>query len=218
MAGPAALDGLRQRFAALWTRCLLPGCGESPDAAWRAIAAGYGAHERHYHSSAHLAFCLAELDVARALATDPDALETAIWFHDVVLDPGAGDNETRSCALFEELAGGKLAPDLRRRVCSLILATTHRGTVAAGDEQLMADIDLASLGKDWPRFLQDCRALRAESRAGPDAYAAAKLRFFDSLLARPRIFATDFFHARYEDLARANVARFSAMLRNAEFR
>lgn len=208
---------LESRFLALWQRCALPERAASPDAAWRALGAGYGAVDRHYHSAAHLAFCLVEFDLVHALAQAPDAVEMALWFHDAVLLPEASDNELRSSALFEELARGQFGADFVVSVSSLVLATTHRFGDLSPDEQLICDIDLASLGCDWPCFLADCHGLRAESGATAQVYAAAKLRFFDALLARPRIFHTDHFHARYEASARHNVGRFSLMLRTGEF-
>jgi len=208
---------LESRFVALWQRCGLPERAASPDAAWRALDAGYGAADRHYHCADHLAFCLAEFDLARSLADKPAAVEMAIWFHDSILVPGANDNEQRSSALFAELASGHFEAAFVAGVSSLILATTHGPRDLLADEQLVCDIDLASLGCSWPRFLADCHALRAESDAAVEAYRAAKLRFLGALLARPRIFNTDHFHARYEASARDNIGRFSAMLRAGEF-
>jgi len=208
---------LESRFLALWQRSGLSGRGASPDAAWRALGAGYGAVDRHYHCADHLAFCLEEFDVAHALADEPDAVEMAIWFHDSILVPEAGDNEHRSSVLFDEVASGHFDAAFVASVSSLILATTHRPRDLLPDEQLVCDIDLASLGCSWPRFLADCHALRAESDAAVEAYRAAKLRFLGALLARPRIFNTDHFHARYEASARDNIGRFSAMLRAGEF-
>ena len=134
-----------------------------------------------------------------------------------ILVPGASDNEQRSSVLFEDLARGKFDDAFVARVSSLILATTHRPENPGPDEQLLCDIDLASLGCDWPRFIADCRALRTESLATAEVYSAAKLRFFDALLARARIFGTDYFQARYEATARDNIGRFSVMLRTGEF-
>ncbi|MDN0076394.1 hypothetical protein QU481_16085 [Crenobacter sp. SG2303] len=39
-----------------------------------------------------------DLDIARAVIHDPDAVELALWCHDVIYIPGAQDNERRSCA------------------------------------------------------------------------------------------------------------------------
>ena len=208
---------LEYRFLALWQRSGLLERAASPETAWRALCAGYGAIDRHYHGADHLAFCLAEFDLARALADEPDAVEMAIWFHDSILVPEASDNEPRSSVLFEQLANGHFDAAFVAGVSSLILATTHRRHDTRPDEQLVCDIDLASLGCDWPRFLADCQALRAESLATAEAYSAAKLRFLGALLARPRIFNTDHFHARYEASARDNIGRLSAMLRAGEF-
>ena len=65
----------------------------SPEQALRELEDGYGSPGRHYHTFGHVWSCLLELDRVRSLCGSPLALELAVWFHDAVYDPQAGDNE-----------------------------------------------------------------------------------------------------------------------------
>ena len=207
---------LAGRFAALWQRNRIPGTADHGSVAWQEIERSYAAPDRHYHSLRHLAQCLAEFDAAGAATAEGWAVELALWFHDLVLEPGARDNEQRSSERFALLASGQLAPARIERVSGLVLATTHRAAPADAAAQLVCDIDLSSLGAAWPEFLADSRALWDESRSDWQGYAHGKIGFYTQLCARPRIFMTEHFHARCEQDARSNMERLGAMLRAGE--
>lgn len=200
------------RFVALWSR--MTGGQGDPAPIWHAVRAAYESAARHYHGPGHLAFCLAALDDAAMSGIDARIVETAIWFHDLVLVPGAHDNEYESARWLEAAARPWLAEDVLASVTRLIMATTHRTSVQALDEQLICDIDLASLGAPWERFVEDCDGLRAESTAPEVDYVRGKLAFYGALLARPAIYYTAHFQRGFEASARQNIERYCALLRS----
>jgi len=113
-------EDLQKRLAALLRRvCPRPtGC----DGAARKLLALYQEPIRHYHNLDHIRHCLGEFDLFRNLSRDPDALETAIWFHDAVYDPTRDDNEARSADLARKvLADCGAAGDFAGRVAELIM-------------------------------------------------------------------------------------------------
>jgi predicted metal-dependent HD superfamily phosphohydrolase len=209
-----SLTALERRFRALWSRCVEPNCNPTgADAAWETLARGYTEPQRRYHGVSHLDHCLHGLDLAATVAKDPDTLELAIWFHDVVNEPGAGDNERRSAEVFSELAAPYMEPARIRRICRLIMTTTHRERPEGGDERFIADIDLSSLAKPWPHFLADGDKLRAEEPAKSDEdYFRAKVRFHRALLQRGRLFNTLPFQLRCEAQGRENLQRYLKVL------
>jgi predicted metal-dependent HD superfamily phosphohydrolase len=207
-AGTVVRDALlQQRFIKLWRRCLVQGTGSDADQIWRELAHRYAEPHRHYHDKRHLAHCLEQLDLAGDQIVHPDRVEMAIWFHDVINEPGQPDNEQRSAEFFRQKAAGVMEPVFINAVMALILVTTHTGEAGDPDHQFICDIDLASFGCPWECFLKDTDAVKAEFQGPDEDYYPGKRSFLEALLARPRIFVTDFFNQRYEQQARDNINR-----------
>ncbi len=196
---------LEQRFSDLWQRCLLPGVSSDPKAIWERVAQHYAEPHRHYHDQQHLAHCLDQIDLAAGHIDNADQVEMAIWFHDIINDPKARDNEQRSAQLFRRLGDGLFDPGFIDRVVDLILVTAHREQPGDADHQFICDIDLASFGCPWECFMRDSDAVKAEFPGPEEDYFHGQTAFLKTLLARPRIFITDFFNARYEQQARDNI-------------
>ncbi|PCE30834.1 HD domain-containing protein [Burkholderia ubonensis] len=189
------------RFVALWTRS----GGLDAEAVYADLARRYGEAARHYHTLRHIRRCLRDLDRARGVVPHPDSVELALWCHDVIYRPGAGDNEARSADWFRQWAAGRIAAG--ERIRDMILATQHRVVPADPDVRFVVDIDLAVLGATRSRFREDGLRLRAERTDLDDhAYDRHVRTILGELLARPRLYHTDLFHARCEARARRNLA------------
>lgn len=207
---------LRERFKGLWRRCITGATVEDAEKAWSKIERHYSEPHRHYHDRQHLAHCLEQLDFANGLIKRPDAVEMAIWFHDIIIEPGASDNEQRSADYFRDLAGDKTNPGFVDAVIGLILATTHAKAPTDPDQQFVCDIDLASFGCPWECFMRDSTAVKAEFRGTEEQYYRGKKAFLQAMLARPRIFLTAFFNRHYEQQARENIHRLLELLERGE--
>ena len=149
-------------------------------------------------------------DACKNKLEQPDAVELAVWFHDVVFEPGQCDNERLSADLYLQHAEGVHPPALRALVDRLIMATLHNGDpLTDADAAYMVDIDLSSFGLSWAEFLRDSDNLRRENSSLGDAeYYEKSTGFQNCLLARDRFFRTDFFAERYETRARENLAKY----------
>ena len=211
MTSPAVeeISGLN-RFQSLWQRCLIEGAADASAAIHQRLVNGYNEPQRHYHTLAHIDHCLSMFEQCKSLATNPDALEIAVWFHDVIFEPGKPDNEALSAKLYEELSAGVHADEFRALVGRLIMATLHnQRSPDDNDTGYMVDIDLSSFGLPWEEFLRDSRRLREESAELSDAdYYQKQGAFRSCLLARPRFYQTDFFRQRYEQQSRDNLAKY----------
>jgi predicted metal-dependent HD superfamily phosphohydrolase len=182
----------------------------APDAL-RALAVAYAEPHRAYHTAAHIAEVLRWFDVVADEVgwQHPADVYVAILFHDAIYDPLAKDNEARSADLARELAA---ATD---KSCELIRLTARHGRIDTADHDAahFLDSDTAILGAAAAEFDAYDAAIAHEYSVIPaEAYRAGRRAFLTSLAARPRIFLSDFFHARLDAAARANLARAVARL------
>lgn len=194
-----------ERWAALCQRVGLDGDSAT---VFAVLAAHYAEPQRHYHTVAHIAECLAWLDECAALVRDPVAVEFALWFHDAVYDPRAGDNEERSAELAAvtlRSAGADAA--LTAKVSALILATKTHTPCGQPDAPWLLDIDLAVLARPRAGFLDYERAIRAEYAWVPlETYCEKRAAILTHFLQRPHLYLTPHFAPRFEATARANLA------------
>ncbi|MFQ6022922.1 MAG: hypothetical protein ACE5NW_09380 [Acidiferrobacterales bacterium] len=199
----------RERFGALWNRCLVDRAVAQPGPVYEELVQRYSEPHRHYHTCNHINHCLKQHDLATDFMDDPDAVEMGLWFHDAIYDPYASDNELRSAKLFANLVDDHVPPAFRRSVYDLILVTVHPEQPKRLDEQFMVDIDLSSFGLAWEAFKRDSNAVRAEKpHVSDEQFFRGQVKFLQSLLDRPTFFFTDFFRARYETTARSNITRY----------
>jgi predicted metal-dependent HD superfamily phosphohydrolase len=200
------VTNLRGRLLAL-----LPRLGARGDAGGLAdrLLAAWSDPVRHYHGLQHLEDCLARLDELPETGPDRDRIEAALWFHDAVYDPRAGDNEARSAAWARDgLADLGVDPAVADEVARLVRITAH-GQVPTDDAgRLIADIDLSILGRPQPAFDAYEAAIRAEYAWVPEAeYRARRAAVLDRLLQREPLYLTPWFHQRYDTTARENLRR-----------
>lgn len=174
----------------------------------------YREPSRSYHSEQHLAECLTLFQEFRTLAQLPAEIEIALWFHDAVYDVRAHDNEEKSAAWAEsELARAGVGGDAITRVKELILATRHSSAPTDRDQALLVDIDLAILGAPTRRFDEYETQVRKEyAWVADEDFRIGRAAILKGFLARSSIYTTPEFRARFEDLARANLARSLAQL------
>lgn len=211
-------DELAARFSTLVRKV-----GGNPEAArpvFDRVYDAWGAESRRYHGIEHLVDCLRELDAANAPAPTADVAELALWYHDVVYEPQANDCEERSAGrLLADAVVAAIPEAFASQAADLVRATAHappgeHGDAAAAD--LVIDIDLSILGRDGLRFMDYEYAIEEEyAPTSRLAFFVRRGRFLASLLERDRIFRTDFFHARYERRARAQI---EALLTSPRYR
>jgi len=171
------------------------------------LTKAYGEPHRHYHNHQHIAECLAEFDQARHLAKEPVAVELALWFHDAVYDPKAGDNEERSAGLaIQCLTECGITGLLTDTVARLVMATKNHEVGNDADAAVMMDVDLSILGREEKRFMEFEEQIRREYAWVPAAvFGPKRAEILQRFLARERIFAADWFRDKYEQQARRNL-------------
>lgn len=188
----------------------------APTGCFEQLLAMYAQPHRHYHNHQHIGESLNAFDQVRKLATEPAAVEFAIWLHDAVYDPRAGDNEERSADLAQTwLQTAAASEGLMVSVRRLILATKfHDGTLHP-DAPLLVDIDLSILGHPPERFWKYEEQIRAEYLWVDNVtFAAKRSEILDRFLARPRLYQTEALFQRFENQAQANLRESISRLRH----
>jgi len=177
---------------------------------WDKLEVHYCEPQRHYHNLTHIASSLGHLDAHAMVGSS--LIEGAIWFHDVIYDPVANDNEEASAAFFRKQLGDRSSAGQVADIERLILVTDFRSGPAQGvDECLMVDIDLAILGSPPETYDVYRSSIRREYAHVPDeAFRIGRAKVLHFFLERP-VFRTAWF-ASFESVARENLARELALL------
>ena len=169
------------------------------------LAAQYGEPHRAYHNATHIAEVLRWFDIVGDEVgwSSPRDVYDAVLFHDVIYDAKAHDNEERSAQL-------ALAHGCSPHTAELIRLTARHGKVTRDevdtDAAIFLDCDTAILGAPPAEFDAYDRAIAIEYGHVPaDAFKAGRGAFLTMMRKRPRLFLTDFFHARLDAAARANL-------------
>jgi len=172
---------------------------------WAALADAYCDPSRAYHNMDHIGDCLLRFDEHAHFAEDRVAIEFAIWFHDIVYDTRAADNEECSAVIAAEFLS---ATPLGTVVADLIRATKHDAPPLTPDASLLCDIDLSILGRGPDEYDAYARAIREEYAWVPfPQYAEARTRVLEGFLARPVIFVLSELEERFGEQAKANLGR-----------
>ena len=204
-----------------WVAAVVALGGDRPiaEAALADLRDRYGEAHRRYHDGAHVRAVVrdcAELAAELGLpARERALLVVAAGAHDVVYAAEPGDDERRSAAWAREWltrAGVPAGP--ADRVAALVLATlTHTAPADDPTAQVLLDADLAILAAERDDYDRYRRAVRAEYAAVDDAaWRAGRSAVLTGLLDRPRLYATEPAHIRWEAAARANLDRELATL------
>jgi predicted metal-dependent HD superfamily phosphohydrolase len=203
---------------------LLASLGVGPETAgpgFDELAAAYSAPDRAYHNLDHVAAVLAVVDELADLTDDPAAVRLAAWYHDVVYDPRASDNEERSATLAEaRLRGWGVAATTAAEVARLIrLTRTHQADADDADGHVLLDADLAVLASPPDEYDRYARAIRREyAWVADDAFRAGRAEVLRSFARRPQLYFTARMRERGEEAARANLARELAALEAGDVR
>lgn len=179
------------------------------DELFQEIQQHYSESHRHYHTLSHLENLIRELEQVKSSISDYTTVLLAVFYHDIIYDPGSGDNEQRSADLAERRLKIAEYPADRIDLCkTMILATKAHQISDMNDVNLFTDADLSILGRQWDEYETYARSIRKEFSAVPDLiYKGGRKGILKSFLTMPSIFKTEEFRRMYEASARSNLKR-----------
>lgn len=175
---------------------------------------------RYYHNLSHVMYMLQMLEdmqntvELKLTATERWELECAIWFHDVVYDVKRTDNEERSAQVAAAFLRNALPSDLALgaidRVSCLINGTkSHNSNITYRTHDILMDLDMAILGDTYfyPEYRWGVYNEYTDAGFSHKTLVEGRKKFLESILARPRIYLTNFFHDKLEAQARINIQK-----------
>lgn len=193
-----------------------------PTALLSALEAAYATPPRAYHDFQHVQEVLRHFAAVSAGPgwTQPAEVYLAALYHDAIYEAGREDNESHSAGL----AMAQIAQWLPEagidalRVAELINLTARHGQLStrdfgddgfALDTRHFLDCDMAILGAEPVVFDAYDHGIEEEYRGHVPGFLFRlnRRRFLKGLLARERIFLSEFFHQRYDAAARSNLER-----------
>jgi predicted metal-dependent HD superfamily phosphohydrolase len=173
--------------------------------------------ERKYHNWEHVENCLAELEQINKehLFEDNLLVALALFYHDSRYEPLEKDNEERSAErAFIDLLALKFKENATQKVYDLIMLTKHSSECAYFSGQVLMDIDIAILGKDYSTFEKYEKDIRAEYTSVTDTdYKIERIKVLVSFLKKKCIYQTKYFRDKYEESARSNILKIMDNLR-----
>lgn len=178
--------------------------------------------DRHYHTLKHVHSLLRvhHVDqVAAAAKRFNDTrtavkIDAAIFFHDVIYDPKASDNEEKSAELWRKFSTEVklLEPKEVEQVSAWILSTKKHGGHPSGlkesdpDLALFLDFDLSVLAAPEAEYKEYAAGIRAEYAHVPEEeYRKRRTEVLKGFLAAERLYLTEPFHRIFESKARGNI-------------
>ncbi|MGV0107760.1 HD domain-containing protein [Nostoc sp. DSM 114160] len=176
--------------------------------AFNLLVEAYSTPGRYYHTLKHIDRVLSTIEILQGYANNLAAVQLAAWFHDVVYDTEAKDNEERSADYAFELLNNLGIPEsIIITVTRLILNTkNHQAAVNDYDSQVLVDADLAILATNPVDYKEYAHAIRQEYGWVAEAdYITGRQKILERFLQRSRIYLTPLMSEFAEPSARGNI-------------
>ncbi|XP_048731044.1 uncharacterized protein LOC125648151 isoform X2 [Ostrea edulis] len=177
---------------------------------WEHIEQRYNESQRHYHTLRHLEEMFQHFDQFQNELIHPELVSLAIFFHDIIYDPKAPDNEERSADVFVQFSqeAGNLKENQVEKVKEWILLTKAHTIQdnAEKDLQYFLDMDMAVLGRSSEEYKKYAEQIRKEYSHVPDPeFRKRRSAILQDFTQRQRIFASDEFNKMFHGTAIQNM-------------
>ena len=169
----------------------------------------YNEKQRAYHNMEHVIDCLNQLDNYEEDIADRDAIELAIWYHDIIYNPYGKDNEIKSAEEASQfMTKQKASINHIEQVYQLILCTLHTKPPANEAQALIMDIDISILGSPEKQYLEYCQKIRKEYKWIPGPiYRSKRKEIMNRFLQRKCLYFTEYYYSKLEKKARINISQ-----------
>lgn len=175
---------------------------------WNEIVINYNDAGRYYHTFDHLEQMYKQLLDAKNEIEDWDTILFALFYHDIIYITNRTDNEAESANIARDRLTSIEFPEDRIKRCVLhILATKAHAPSMDSDTNLFIDADLSILGTSQDIYIKYTKEIRDEYFIYPDdIYKNGRKKILTHFLNMDRIFKSNFFFNKYEEIARGNLS------------
>jgi predicted metal-dependent HD superfamily phosphohydrolase len=160
----------------------------------------YSQPHRYYHNLKHVRQVLDCIDEVRMQAQNLAVLQLVAWFHDVVYNPRARNNEENSVIYTSQvLQKLKLSTDLEKVKTIILRTKTHQYEGSDRDTQIFLDADLSILGSNLSEYQVYMAIIRCEYEwVSQQEYCRKRKMILEIFLTKKRIYKTDYFYKKLE--------------------
>ena len=170
------------------------------------LITAYTEPQRAYHNIQHIVECLALFQNIESELNDPIAVETAIWFHDVVYDPQASDNEEQSAQFMQKHCANIVEKEMLEKAAQWIIATKKHQATNDHDLNTLLDIDLAILGSHNSRFTEYEQQIQQEyAWVESELYQRKRAEVLSHFYQMKPLYQTEYFRRKFEINAKLNL-------------
>ncbi|MEH1870555.1 HD domain-containing protein [Nostoc sp.] len=176
--------------------------------AFNDLVAAYSTPGRYYHTIKHIDRVFTTIGILQGYTNNLAAVRLAAWFHDVVYDTQAQDNEQRSADYAFELLSNLGIPESTIATVTRIIMNTkdHQAAVDDYDSQVLLDADLAILATNQVEYREYAYAIRQEYGWMAEAdYITGRQQVLEQFLQRSHIYFTPLMSEFAEPFARGNI-------------
>jgi predicted metal-dependent HD superfamily phosphohydrolase len=176
--------------------------------AFNLLVEAYSSSDRYYHTLKHIYHVLKTIDNLQAYTRNLANVQFAAWFHDVVYDTKAQNNEEKSADYACELLSNLGIPpsNITAVACLIINTKNHQAAADDFDSQVLLDADLAILAANPVQYREYANSVRQEYAWVSEAeYIVGRAHVLERFLQRQRIYFTTLMFEVGEKPARCNL-------------
>lgn len=207
----ARIEALREDFCSIFDKNKRAEAEEL----FKKLTKEYQSENRKYHNLEHIEKMLSFLRLYNHEIKDNIGLKLAVYFHDVIYNTKAKDDEEQSAQYAQShLTQLGISGDTIAHIMALILATSKHEVIEDDtDSAIFLDADLAILGANKEDYDEYATKIRREYFwLSDEEYRIARKKVLQDFLNRPRIYFTEKAVKELELRARENIKREIASL------
>ncbi|MTJ51744.1 hypothetical protein FJR38_03140 [Anabaena sp. UHCC 0253] len=168
----------------------------------------YSQPYRYYHNLKHLDHILSTINILQIYAQDLPSVKLAAWFHDIIYNTHAQDNEEKSADYAANILESLGIPTSNINTVHQLILNTKNHQSNDLNSQVLLDADLAILAAKPVEYQEYAEAIRQEyAWVSELEYITGRRQILKGFLQRERIYFTPLMFESSEKSARDNLER-----------